>query len=91
MKDANAWDIYYCLTRYPGGTEKLIEEFRPHIDNVLVKEGLLKISEKFASPEHIGPKHIADFEAVTDAEEREALQRDAFERVNYLLEELGIG
>ena len=90
IKEKDAWDIYYCLTHHPGGSEKLIEEFRPHIDNVLVKEGLLKISEKFASPAHVGPRHVADFEAVKDAEAREALQRDAFERVNYLLEKLGI-
>jgi hypothetical protein len=55
-----------------------------------VSEGLLKISEKFMSPEHIGPRQIADFEAVTDIEAREALQRDAFERANYLLRKLGI-
>jgi hypothetical protein len=51
---------------------------------------LTKVSEKFASPEHIGPKQVADFEAITDSEERDARQRDAFERVNYLLEKLGI-
>jgi hypothetical protein len=90
MKEKDAWDIYYCLTRHPGGVEKLIEEFGLHIDNGLVKEGLRKISEKFASPEHIGPKHVADFEIVTDAGERETLQRDAFERVNELLKKLRI-
>jgi hypothetical protein len=90
IKEKDAWDIYYCLTRHPGGVEKLIEEFGSHIDNELVKEGLRKISEKFASPGHIGPKHVADFEIVTDAGEREKLQRDAFERVNYLLEKLGM-
>ncbi len=26
-----------------------------------VCEGLTKVSEKFASPEHIGPKQVADF------------------------------
>ncbi len=90
MKEKDAWDIYYCLTHHPGGIEQLVEEFGIYIDNGLVREGLSKISEKFASPGHVGPKHVADFEAVTDREEREALQRDAFERVNYLLEKLGI-
>ena len=90
MKEKDAWDIYYCLVHHPDGLDRLIEEFRTYIDNELVREGLIKISDKFVSPEHVGPKQVADFEAITDVEEREALQRDAFERVNYLLEKLGI-
>jgi hypothetical protein len=90
MKEKDASDIYYCLTHYPGGLDRLIEEFQIYIGDGLVQEGLLKISDKFASPGYIGPKQVADFEGITDVEEREALQRDAFERVNYLLEKLGI-
>lgn len=90
MKEKDAWDIYYCLTHHPGGLDRLVEEFRIYIDNGLVREGLTKISEKFASPEHVGPKHVADFEAISDTEEREARQRDVFERINFLLEKLGI-
>jgi len=33
-------------------------------------EGLQKISDKFQSPEHIGPKHVADFEGTEDEEQR---------------------
>jgi hypothetical protein len=90
MKEKDASDIYYCLTHYRGGLDRLIEEFQIYIGNSLVQEGLIKISDKFASLEHVGPKQVADFEEITDVEEREALQRDAFERVNYLLEKLGI-
>ena len=90
MKEKDAWDIYYCLVHHPNGLDRLIDEFRTYVDNNLVRRDLLKISDKFASPEHVGPKQVADFEAITDGEEREALQRDAFERVNYLLEKLGI-
>ena len=85
MKEKDAWDIYYCITHYPGGIDGFIEEFKNYIENGLVREGLVKISEKFASPEHVGPKQVADFEAITDSEDRKALQRDAFERVDYLL------
>ncbi len=90
LKEKDAWDIYYCLTRHPGGIEQLIKEFELHFDNRLVKEGLMKISEKFASHEHIGPKHVADFEGITDHDEREIVQRDVFERVDYLLRGLGL-
>ena len=90
LKEKDAWDVYFCVRNCPGGVEALVKELRPHIGHGLVKEGLLKIGEKFASPEHTGPKFVADFEEITDREERELLQRDAFECVNFLLEELGI-
>jgi hypothetical protein len=88
LMEKDAWDIYYCIRYYPGGISKLVEEFRPHLENGLVQEALTKIAEKFASPEHVGPKYVADFEDVTDPEERDLLQRDAFERVNTLISRL---
>jgi len=88
IKEKDAWDIYYCLRHYPGGPDAVVEEFRPHRNHGLVREGLLKIAEKFASPSHVGPTWVADFDAITDVEERQRVQRDAFERVNYLLEKL---
>jgi hypothetical protein len=89
VKEKDAWDIFFCVKNYPGGPEALVEEFRPHISHGLVKEGLQKIGEKFVSPDHTGPMFVADFEEITDTEERELLQRDAFEQINYLREELG--
>ena len=90
LKEKDPWDILFCLKHHPGEIDALIEEFRPFCNNKLVLEGLSNIAGKFASPEHIGPKQIADFEEITDKEERERLQRDAYERVNYLLKKLGI-
>lgn len=85
VKEKDAWDIYYCLRNFPGGVWAVVEEFRPHRTNGLVREAMEKLREKFVSPEHVGPKFVADFEEATDAEERARLQRDAFEQVNYLL------
>jgi hypothetical protein len=76
---------HYCIRNYPGGIEKLADEFHPLLKNKLVQEALENIAEKFASPEHVGPKHVADFEEIIDAEERALLQRDAYERINALL------
>jgi hypothetical protein len=84
------WDIYYCIRNCPGHPDALAEGFKPYREHGLVKEGLGKIARHFSSEKHIGPKFVADFEEVTDLEERELLQRDAYERVNYLLERLGI-
>jgi stress response protein SCP2 len=85
LKEKDAWDIYFCIRNYPGGIDALAEEFQPLLENKLTQEALENLAEKFASPDHIGPKHIADFEGATDNEERAFLQRDAFERINALL------
>lgn len=90
MKEKDAWDIYYCLLNYPGGIDALAEEFKPHLHHRLVKEGLRKIAGKFSSGKAFGPKSVADFEEIGDPDERERIQRDAYERVNALLGKLGI-
>ena len=85
LMEKDAWDIYYCILNYPGGTQKLAREFQPMMKNKLTKESLDNIAQKFASPEHVGPRHVADFEEAIDPEARALLQRDAFECVNDLL------
>lgn len=88
MKEKDAWDIYYCIRHFPGGARALVEEFRPHSAHGLVREALAKLAEKFASPDHVGPRFVADFDEITVPEERERLQRDAYEQINYVLEQL---
>ena len=88
LKEKDAWDIYYCIRYYPGGIDKLAEEFQPHLENSLIQETLDKLGKKFASPEHIGPKQVADFDDIADPGERAFIQRDAFERVNALISRL---
>lgn len=90
LKEKDAWDIYYCLKNHPGGLDALAAEFQPHVEHGLVREGLEKIAKHFASGEHVGPKFVADFEELSDPEERAIRQRDAYERASYLLEKLGV-
>lgn len=90
LKEKDAWDIYYCLQNYPGGLDAISEAVKPYVGNALVREGLRKIAKHFALISNIGPKFVADFEELTEREERELIQRDAFERVNHLLKKLGI-
>ncbi len=90
MKEKDAWDISFCLTHFPGGLDALADLFRPHLKNGLVKEGLTKIGEKFGSPDHVGPKWVADFDELTDEEARAIRQRDAYERVAVLLKMLEV-
>jgi hypothetical protein len=88
LKEKDAYDIYFCVRNYPGGPPALLREFRPHAQHGLVREGLEKIAGKFTSPDHVGPRFVADFLEVEAAEERAILQRDAYERVMYLIQEL---
>ena len=90
LKEKDAWDIYFTLTNYQGGLDALAVEIQPHIDHGLVQEGLRKIADKFATVTHVGPKFVADFEDVQEPEERAALMRDAFEKMDYLLRGLKI-
>jgi hypothetical protein len=89
-KAKDAYDIYFVLHNFPGGIEAVVKAFKPHLNLGLVKEGLNKIAGKFATLDHIGPKDVAEFDEALDAEERTIRQRDAFERVNFLLQQLGI-
>ena len=90
MKEKDAYDIYYCVEHYSGGVEGLAAEFRPHIKNKLIIEGLQKIRSKFASIEHIGPKWVADFLEVTEKEDRDIIMRRAYEKMSQLLDILKI-
>lgn len=90
LKEKDAWDIYFCLREYPGGIDAVVDRLKPVIHHGLVREALEKIGEHFATPDHRGPKHVADFENIRDTEERARVQRDAYERVRALLERLGM-
>lgn len=90
MKEKDAWDIYFCILNFPPGMDGLIIEIKSHISNKLVSEGMGNIASKFLSPDHVGPRHIADFEGITNPEERARIQRDAFERIDYILRGIGL-
>jgi hypothetical protein len=68
----------------------LVAEFEPHLENSLIQEGLAKLAKNFETVDHTGPKFVTAFEEMTDEEDRKMVERDAFERVNYLLQKLGV-
>lgn len=89
-KEKDAYDIYYTILNYQGGIENLIDVFKPVSDNKLVQEGLGKIFSKFNSVDSIGPTWLTKFLNIEDQDEIDRLKRDAFERVNTFIHELGI-
>ncbi|MBN1460843.1 MAG: hypothetical protein JXA57_15025 [Armatimonadetes bacterium] len=89
-KEKDSWDIEFCLRSYPGGLEALVEAFGPHLKRQVVQEGLKKIAAEFASVDHMGPQHVADFEGILDPEDRALRVREAYERVSYVLGRLRI-
>ncbi len=87
-KAKDAYDIYCTITNYPGGVQKLAEEFLPYKDRELVQQMCQKLNEKFASPEHAGPMDIVSFLEIWDADDRASTKQDAYQRVHYLVEKL---
>lgn len=88
--EKDAYDICYTVRNYPGGLNELVKAVASHLKNQLILEGLQKIRAKFKEIEGFGPAAYADFLLPSDSDERQLLMRDAFERVNALLIELGI-
>ena len=52
----------------------------------MIQDTCKKLSEKFASPEHVGPVDIARFLELIDEEEIERVKQDAYQQVNYIVE-----
>jgi hypothetical protein len=90
LEEKDAYDIYYCVRFYPGGPTALAEAFRSHLGNTLIREGLEKIRMEFLSVDDAGPKWVADFMDVQDAEERAITRRRAYETVTAWLDQLAI-
>lgn len=90
LKEKDAYDIYYCLRQYSDRLDDLVAEFKPYLNNGLIQEGLTKLAKNFATVGHTGPKFVAAFEEVTNLEDCIMIERDAFERVNYILQKLGV-
>jgi hypothetical protein len=91
IKNKDPYDIYYCLTHYPLGMEGIIEEFRPHRNNALVKQAIEKIGTKFSSIDDYGPRSVPEAGNITDPTEREIMARTSFERINDFLRKVQPG
>ena len=90
-KEKDAYDIYFCIDKYPGGYKALADEFRGKLENKLIGEGIAILREKFARLGSIGPVWAAQTakEATAGtAFDLEMEQRRAYELVNALLRQI---
>lgn len=88
LKEKDAYDIFYCLKHFPGGIQGVADEFQDYLHHGLVVEAIEILKDKFQGPDSLGPISLAVFDQIEDDEEKEIIQRDAFERVNAFLEAL---
>ncbi len=84
-KAKDAYDIFFLIRHYRGGAKELAKEFQSNAGNKLVQEMKEKLSGKFASLNHAGPKDIVDFLGLTDEDEIEMTKRDAYEQIQALV------
>lgn len=87
-KAKDAYDIYFIIKHYIGGVDLLAEEFRAVRDKQIVIDMKEKLSDKFASEKHAGPKDVSDFMDLADEEEIELIRRDAYEQVSALIQKI---
>ena len=90
-KEKDAYDICFCIENYPGGYQKLAEEFRGKTDHELIAEGIAILRDKFEQLDSIGPvwaAQTAEGATVGAGVDLEMEQRRAYEIVNALLREI---
>jgi len=85
-KAKDAYDIYFLLKHYAGGVKLLSKEFDECRNLPIISEMKLKLSEKFASENHVGPVDVSDFLSLEDQEEIEMTRRDVYEQLKLLIE-----
>ena len=84
-KSKDAYDIYFIIKHYIGGVRELAKEFNPVRGKKIIEEAKEKLTGKFASENHAGPKDVSDFMDLEDEESIEVIKRDAYEQVQALL------
>ena len=92
-KQKDAYDVYYCVRNFPGGSDALAEACRPLLVHEDATAGYEHIDAKFESSNGFGPGSVRRFVEETDVlQERTAdqWQQDAFGQVDAWLRALGL-
>ncbi len=92
-KQKDAYDIYYCIRNYPGGTAALAEACHPVLERSSGAAGYRMIAGKFDTLESYGPTSVRLFveeTAVLGDRTPDQWQQDAFGQVDAWLRALGL-
>ncbi len=93
LKQKDAYDIYYCVRNFPGGSKALAEACRPILEHEDSIAGYKHIDEKFKTVDSFGPTSVRRFvQGTSIMQERspEQWQQDAFGQVDAWLRALGL-
>ncbi len=93
LKRKDAYDIYYSVRNFPGGTDALVEATRPLLDVESALQGYRAISDKFRNAEDFGPSSVRRFVEGSDLlgdRTADQWQQDAFGQVDTWLRGLGL-
>ena len=89
LEPKDAYDIYYCVKYYKSGLQLLAHEFQKFMVNPRVREGVDRLRENFSSTDAKGPRAVAEFLGEYRNEEKRAqVVRDAFERINGVIQQI---
>lgn len=83
-KPKDAYDIYFLIKHYQGGVKSLAKEFAHVSERDIVLKMIEKLTGKFASMNHTGPKDVSDFLDIEE-DESEYIKRDVSEQVMELI------
>ena len=89
-KSKDAYDIWFCLANYTGNIKGIAESFKPHVKKNSVRAALSLLAGYFGTIDARGPLDVAKEDDSTDSDYREFLQQDAYQRVQALLDNIGL-
>jgi len=88
-KEKDAYDIDYMIANYKDGPLSVAEEFKPYLNNEVVREGLSHIQDAFKDILSNGPAWVANFYNITNERERQIKVADVYKNVSKFLKLLG--
>jgi hypothetical protein len=87
-KPKDFYDLFMLVKYFKDGPGSIAASLRPLLDNKLVGEAMANIRRYFERFDSLGPVSVAEFFQPSDPESRAIIQRDAFEQLQSLLNEI---
>ena len=89
----DAYDIYYVMQRYPGGSRALAQACLPLLEDEVAVQAYRRIAAHFRAEDDLGPQLVASFllesSALGELNEEQVMQ-DSFQRTQAWFQALGL-